>query len=112
EVGAGLAIHPNGVRMLRRLGFDEQLQQFGARWSDPQFRRWDGSMIAPWWPAGSADNIEIYGMHRADLLNILLDPLPPELVHPDHRCVGLEEQDDEVVVRFANGVCVHVDVVV
>jgi salicylate hydroxylase len=112
EVGAGLAIHPNGVRMLRRLGFGEQLQRFGARWVDPQFRRSDGSMIAPWWPAGSAEDIEIYGMHRADLLQILLDRLSPTIVHPDHRYVGLDEQDDAVVVRFANGVRAPADIVI
>src|SRR5919197_348505 len=37
EVGADVAIHPNGVRMLRRLGFGKRLQQIGARWTDAQF---------------------------------------------------------------------------
>ena len=43
EVGAGVAIQPNGVRMLRRLGLGEELISSGARWVDPQFRRADGS---------------------------------------------------------------------
>ena len=50
EVGAGVAIHPNGVRMLRRLGFGEELLRYGARWTDPQFRHPDGRLIAPFWP--------------------------------------------------------------
>lgn len=31
EVGAGVAIQPNGVRMLRRLGLGEGLARWGAR---------------------------------------------------------------------------------
>ncbi|MGF6227646.1 2-polyprenyl-6-methoxyphenol hydroxylase-like FAD-dependent oxidoreductase [Inquilinus ginsengisoli] len=31
EVGAGVAIQPNGVRMLRRLGLGDELNRSGAR---------------------------------------------------------------------------------
>ena len=50
EVGAGVALQPNGVRMLRQLGLGDALLQWGARWLDPQFRRSDGSFIACMWP--------------------------------------------------------------
>ena len=68
EVGAGVALQPNGVRMLRRLGFGDELLRLGARWVDPQFLRADGSYAASMWPAELAAEIEFYGMHRADLL--------------------------------------------
>src|SRR6476661_1312760 len=80
EVGAGIAIQPNGVRMLRRLGFGAELERWGARWTDPQFRRADGSFIAPMWPAEVAASIEMYGMHRADILRFLLERLPAGIV--------------------------------
>src|ERR1700687_1765301 len=51
EVGAGLALQPNGLRMLRRLGFGAEIARLGARWTDPQFRHPDGTLIAPMWPA-------------------------------------------------------------
>src|SRR5688500_181587 len=70
EVGAGIAIQPNGARMLRRLGLGAELERWGARWTDPQFRRADGALVAPMWPPGASDRIEIYGMHRADLLQM------------------------------------------
>ena len=47
-------------------------QKGGARWVDAQFRRPDGGLIAPWWPAGAGAEIAIYGMHRADLLDMLV----------------------------------------
>src|SRR5262245_40390780 len=66
EVGAGVAIQPNGVRTLQRLGLGDELLQFGARWIDPQFRRSDGAYAAAMWPPALASTIEFYGMHRAD----------------------------------------------
>ena len=110
EVGAGVALHPNGVRMLRHLGFGDALRRFGARWTDPQFRHPDGRLIAPFVPPGA--DIEIYGVHRADLLQFLVEALPPEVIHVDHRCTGFAQDDDHAVLEFANGEHVTADVVV
>src|SRR5690348_16955652 len=65
EVGAGVALQPNGIRMLRRLGFGDELARVGARWVDPRFCRPDGTFIAPMWPPDQAGHIEFYGLHRA-----------------------------------------------
>src|SRR6185295_19654786 len=81
EVGAGVAIQPNGVRMLRRLGLGEDLLRLGARWVDPQFRRPDGTYAAAMWPPAIASRIEFYGMHRADLLAMFVERLPAGVVH-------------------------------
>src|SRR5512145_752428 len=102
EVGAGVAIQPNGVRMLRRLGLGDGVARFGARWVDPQFRRPDGAFAASMWPPELASGIEFYGFHRADLLSLFVDRLPARIVHTGHRCVGFEQSDDEAVVAFAN----------
>jgi salicylate hydroxylase len=110
EVGAGVAVHPNGARMLRKLGLGAELQRFGARWLDPQFRHSDGRLVAHWWPNG--DPVEIYGMHRADLLQMLIDRVPPEAIHPGHRCVGFSQDASRAIVEFANGSQVEVDVVI
>lgn len=112
EVGAGLALHPNGVRMLRRLGFGDETARWGARWTDPQFRHPDGRVIASWWSSGTGEDIEIYGMHRADLLQMLVARLPAEVVNVDHACVGFEQNDNQAVVVFANGATAQADVVV
>jgi salicylate hydroxylase len=112
EVGAGVAIQPNGARMLRKLGFGAELLKYGARWVDPQFWRADGTFIAPMWPPDKASEIEFYGMHRADLLGMLVDRLPGDLVKTGHRCVGFEQDDEQATVTFANGERVTADVVV
>lgn len=112
EVGAGVAIQPNGVRMLRRLGLGDGLARFGARWVDPQFRRPDGSYAAAMWPPELASRIEFYGMHRADLLGMLVERLPASIVHTGHRCIGFAQDDAEAVLTFANGARASADVVI
>lgn len=112
EVGAGLALQPNGLRMLRRLGFGDDILRWGARWTDPRFMHSDGSFIAPMWPPDPEGRIEFYGIHRADLLQMLLAKLPSALIHTGHRCSGFEQDDERAVVSFENGGRVEVDVVV
>src|SRR5579864_5135110 len=112
EVGAGVALHPNGVRMLGRFGLADDVQRYGARWLDPQFRRYDVTLIAPWWPPDEGQRITIYGMHRADLLQMLLDRIPAETIHPGHRCIGYSEDADAATLQFDNGNTVNADVVV
>lgn len=112
EVGAGVAIQPNGVRMLRRLGLGDELIRLGARWIDPQFRRADGSYAAAMWPPESASQIEFYGMHRADLLAMFVDRLPADIVKAGHRCIGVEQDDRQAVITFANGARTTADVVI
>jgi salicylate hydroxylase len=83
---------------------------------DAQFRHADGRLVAPWWPASTADRVgeraEIYGIHRADLLQMLISALPADVVHVNHRAVGFEQDDDQAIVSFDNGARVSVDVVV
>lgn len=112
EVGAGVAIQPNGVRMLRRLGLGYELIRSGARWIDPQFRRADGSYAAAMWPPELASQIEFHGMHRADLLAMFVDRLSPDVVKTGHRCTGFEQDDEQAVITFANGLRTTADVVI
>src|SRR5690349_16199492 len=93
EVGAGVAIQPNGVRALQSLGLGDELLHFGARWVDPQFRRFDGAYAAAMWPPALAGKIEFYGMHRADLLAMLVSRLPLEIIGTGHKCVSFEQDE-------------------
>jgi salicylate hydroxylase len=112
EVGAGVALGPNGVRMLRVLGLGDDVARTGARWLDPKFYRSDGTFVAHMWPPEKTPEIEFYGMHRADLLSMLVDRLPAGTIKPGHRCVGFEQDDEQATVRFANGAVATGDVVV
>jgi salicylate hydroxylase len=112
EVGASVALQPNGIRALRRLGFGPDLARLGARWRDPRYCGADGTLIAPMWPVDLAAQIEFYGLHRADLLQMLVDRLPGEVVQTGHRCTGFTQDGQQAVVYFANGERAVADVVV
>src|SRR5262245_7189137 len=111
EVGAGVALQPNGIRMLRHLGLGTELMRFGARWRDPQIRRADGSLIGVMW-AGEAAEIEFYGLHRADLLSMFVARLPAATIATDHQCVAFEQDEREAAITLANGRRVTADVIV
>src|SRR5262245_33978952 len=98
EVGAGVAIQPNGVRMLNGLGVGDGMARYGARRVAPQFRRPDGSFAAAMWPPELASGIAFYGFHRADLLALFVDQLPQSIIHTGHKCVGFEQTADEATV--------------
>ena len=72
ELGAGVAVAPNGLRVLRHLGFAAAIQELGVRWEDTRYIRSDGTEIGPFLQPG----IEQFGLHRADLLNLLARELP------------------------------------
>ncbi len=72
EVGAGLVLAPNAVRLLRRLGVMDQLAgravPLDVGW---EFRRWaDGRVLSAEDLAGSCERLygeRTYTVHRADL---------------------------------------------
>jgi len=113
EVGAGVYITPNCVRQLQRVGLGPALEKCGARiGGSSRYFRHDGSLIAPVQVTDSFGWNATYGMHRADLIDILAKALPIGVVHTGHRCTGFERRDEVARVRFANGVVAEADVVI
>ena len=53
-----------------------------------------------------------YGMHRADLVDMLAAALPPTVVHTGHRCTGFERHGERARVTFENGAAAEGDLVV
>lgn len=117
EVGAGVVVAPNAVRLLRRLGAMERLEEVAVRidvgW---EFRRWaDGRVI-------SAENLRdackrLYGehtytMHRADLLDVVRAAVPERVVRLGARCIDVEPGEDGAYLRLADGTTEWADVVV
>jgi salicylate hydroxylase len=113
EIGAGLFIFPNSLRQLERLGLGPAMAAVGAKvGSGSEYCRMDGSVVGKILTMDSSGWNGMYGMHRADLLDVLMAPLPPESIRAGHRAVGFEQTEDEAHVTFANGVTIAADVVV
>jgi salicylate hydroxylase len=64
------------------------------------------------WPTELVREIEFYGVHRADLLGMLVDRLPGDVVKTAHRCVAFEQDNARAVIHFANGAEATADVVI
>jgi salicylate hydroxylase len=108
EVGAGLVIAPNAARLLRRLGvldrFAERAVRMEIGW---EFRRWENGAVL------SAEKLaegclrlfgeHTYTAHRADLLDALRWAVPQSAIHLGKRCVAVEFEGDQAVLRFADG---------
>src|SRR5947209_6825577 len=77
EVGAGVFLTPNGVRHLQRIGLGPAVESAGARVGhESHYFRHDGTPIAPVQVTDSAGWNATFGMHRADLVDILANALP------------------------------------
>ena len=106
EVGAGIVVSPNMVRALDRLGLARKLPEFAvcleAAW---EFRRWEDGRVLFVQPLGEQCE-RLYGAHcyvahRADLMSLLLQALPRDLLRLDHRCTALREDGPVVELTFA-----------
>src|SRR3954452_7624063 len=71
EVGAGLALGPNAVRILDRLGLGEALRAVGVRSESWDFRDWQSGEVLGRVPLGDVGEARwgarFYNVHRADL---------------------------------------------
>jgi salicylate hydroxylase len=116
EVGGGINMGPNAVRILRRLGLGPGLDRDAVRPLSTHQRRWQDGRTLQYSPLNPLCE-ELYGaahmtLHRADLLAVIAAPFPAERIRLGHRPVGFEDRGDAVEVRFANGARVTVDVLV
>jgi salicylate hydroxylase len=111
EVGAGVSLAPNGLRMLKRLGVGEGIARAGARYAAAQLRLSDGRAVRhePYQFAVPGQNV---GIHRADLLALLAGQLPPGAVRTGHRCTGFRQDAGRATAVFADGTTATADAVI
>ncbi|WP_202639236.1 NAD(P)/FAD-dependent oxidoreductase [Bradyrhizobium sp. CCBAU 051011] len=113
EVGAGVFLTPNSVRQLQRVGLRDQVERWGARvGTGSHYFRHDGAPIAPVQVTDSAGWNATFGMHRADMVDILAGALPPGVVRTGHRGTGFEQAGEVARVTFYNGAVAEGDVVI
>src|SRR5207248_346837 len=104
EIGAGVFLTPNSVRHLQRLGLQHQIEKWGARvGADSRYFRHDGTPIAPVQVTDSSGWNATFGLHRADLVDLLAEALPAGVLHCGHRCIAFEQDGNMARVSFANG---------
>jgi salicylate hydroxylase len=116
EVGGGINMGPNAVRVLRRLGLGPRLDRDAVLPLGTRQRRWQDGRTLQQEPINPLCE-QLYGapqmtLHRRDLLAVIASGLPRERVHLDHRLTGFADHGDIVEARFDNGARVSFDVLV
>ncbi len=110
EIGAGVQIAPNGVRVLYHLGLEEPVNRLGVVADAKEVRIWNSGQSWSLFDLGS-ECVARYGvpyflMHRADLHSMLLEgvlALDPDAIRLDSQCQDFVDRGDRVQLTLSQG---------
>jgi 2-polyprenyl-6-methoxyphenol hydroxylase-like FAD-dependent oxidoreductase len=92
EVGAGVGLFPNSIRIMQRLGVADSVTRRGA-----PIKEWwmlaPGGAVLSHQVAGRDGPVSSPGMYRPDMVAELAAGLPRGALHPGHRCVAFTQDD-------------------
>jgi 5-methylphenazine-1-carboxylate 1-monooxygenase len=107
-VGVGINLLPHATRELAALGLEGELAKVAIATRDASFFNRFGQLIyqEPLGRAAGYDHPQ-FSIHRGDLQMVLLDTFRRRVgahrLHTDHHCVGAEQDETGVTLRFASG---------
>jgi 2-polyprenyl-6-methoxyphenol hydroxylase-like FAD-dependent oxidoreductase len=114
EVGAGVLLWPNAMRVLQRLEVGAAIEDAGAVAANAAFRSSRGAPLG----AGLAERVvarvdaPTVVVHRGLLQTILLAALDQHVLRLGARCVGVAQDAEGATVSLADGSTEHGDLVV
>jgi salicylate hydroxylase len=116
EIGAGLQVSANAMWVLEDLGLGAAVRAIGVASEATRFHQLEDGRPVFRTELGVAAarryGQEFTQIHRADLLGVLADALPSELVRLDSKVVEMREEADRAVVVLSDGSEFSADVVV
>lgn len=107
ELGAGIGISPNPLKVLRALGLEEEMKRYGTAVEAITMRDWTTGQELFRQPLKGV-NEGRFGLtnmqaHRSDLLNILAAAIPTSQLHLDSRCVDVASSDRVARLTLSDG---------
>jgi salicylate hydroxylase len=116
EVGAGLQIGPNAVKVIKALGLEDGLRETASEPTNIVSLNWKDASLRFREPLKSISQKE-YGAryltaHRADLHRLLQSLVPDSCVHLSSALKGVSTTKSGAVAAFADGRQVECDVLV
>ena len=115
EIGAGVALHPNAMRVLKMIGVEGEVRRLAGRSEWSVTRNWKtGRVISRISRAHQAQSFGLSGatIHRADLLDVIAAALPDGSVTLGKRCAAVESRGDVAAARFEDGSEIEADVII
>ena len=115
EIGAGVALHANAMKVLRSLGLEDDVRATAGRseWAVTRNGK-TGRVISR---TSRQQQAALFGstgatVHRADLLDVLAQSLPSHVVTLGARCVGVEADGGVAAARLEDGSEVEADAII
>jgi salicylate hydroxylase len=115
EIGAGIQMTPNAVKVLKALRLGEALKRIGFLPDAMVGRNWETGeelFSTPLLVTSELYGAEFHHVHRADLHNILVEGLPRESVTFGAVCTGVETGPASATAIFADGTRFEADLIV
>lgn len=103
DVGAAIAVWPNALRVLDRLGLAHRILEHSGEMREIRWLDKRGTLI------NSVSIPTSVALHRADLQATLLHALQPARIHLGHSVVSYEQRNDKVIATFTNGHTIAAD---
>ena len=115
EIGAGVSLGGNGMRVLDALGLGRAVREVSANLRRIEFHHWRSGEIFYQHPMGDWYDQRFggpfLGIHRADFHQVLLSAFDGE-PRLGRRCVAVHESATGAELRFADGTTTEADLVV
>jgi salicylate hydroxylase len=116
EVGAGIQVTPNAVKVLEALGLGEALRKAAFLPQAIVGRNWDTAKEIFRIPLADECprlyNAPFFHVHRADLHRLLVESLPEGVATLSAGCVDVRSSDDGAVAIFEDGSEFEADLIV
>jgi salicylate hydroxylase len=115
EIGAGVALHANAMRVLRFIGVEPAVRKVAGRTEYAVTR--DGITGRVISRTSRSRQVALQGIepatvHRADLLDVLAAALPEGIVSLGKRCVSVTSGGSSATALFADGTGAEADVII
>jgi salicylate hydroxylase len=116
EIGAGVQMTPNAVKVLRGLGLGEGLAAVGFLPEAMVGFNWDTGRKTFHTPLREVCprvfGAEFFHVHRADLHSLLTRELPADRITFRAECAGVEQGGDKAVATFVDGSRFEADLII
>jgi 2-polyprenyl-6-methoxyphenol hydroxylase-like FAD-dependent oxidoreductase len=99
EVGAGIALASNAMKVFAALGLVDRITSLGLPLASAAIRTWKGDAITKTSNAYQFMNVCV---HRADLQRVLAEALGEEHLRLGYECVGFQNGSNGVIATFGN----------
>jgi 2-polyprenyl-6-methoxyphenol hydroxylase-like FAD-dependent oxidoreductase len=110
EVGAAIAMWPNALRVLLKLGVGEKVIEHAGvieqiRWQDRAGKPFNQTRLP-------TRNVPAVALHRADLQSVLLDALPGSSIHLGHDFTNCQQEHGAIRIDFTSHSPLRCDVLI